>query len=99
MLINGMHFVGTYSGDVLYLLVFRRWDMQSEAFRFEKSFEHIPEPPKLEFYIVLIDFNVKHCHLQKQMMFKFAGPTATSVLDWFPSSTTDQNLRPKAFEL
>ena len=30
---------------------------------------------------------------------KFAGPTATSVLGWFSSSTIDQNLRPQALEL
>ena len=33
--------------------------MQSEAFRFEKSFEHSPKPSKRQNYIVFNDSNIK----------------------------------------
>ena len=42
--------------------LFRVWYMQSEAFQFEKSFQHTPKPSKHIFYIVLNDYNVKKCH-------------------------------------
>jgi len=44
--------------------LFRLWDMQSEAFRFDKSFEHSPKPPTPKSYKV---FNVKNRHLQQQI--------------------------------
>ena len=38
---------------------FRLWNMQSEAFRFEKSFEHSPKPSKYQLNTVVNDFHVK----------------------------------------
>ena len=40
--------------------------MQSEAFRFEKSFEHIPKPSKHQFHTVVNDFHVKKISYSKQ---------------------------------
>ena len=42
----------------------RVWDMKSEAFRFEKSFEHSPKPSKPLVYIVFNDFNVEQLTLR-----------------------------------
>ena len=39
--------------------LFRVWYMQSEAFRFEKAFEHIPKPSKHQINIVFNDFHIK----------------------------------------
>ena len=39
--------------------LFRLWYMQSEAFRYKKSFEHSPKPSKHPNYIVFNDSNVK----------------------------------------
>ena len=47
--------------------LFRLLDMQPEAFRFEKSFEHSPKPPKPPFYTLFNDFNVNNRHLEQQM--------------------------------
>ena len=40
--------------------LFRRWHMKSEAFRFEKSFEHSPKASKPLNHIVFNDSNVKN---------------------------------------
>ena len=43
--------------------------MQSEAFRFDKSFAHSPKPPTPQFYKLSNDSNGKECHiLQKSKM-------------------------------
>ena len=46
-----------------------RFDMQSEAFRFEKSFEHSPKQSTLLLYIVFNDLNVEN-HIFKTKMSK-----------------------------
>ena len=40
----------------------RLWDMKSEAFHFEKSFEHSPKASKRLVYPVFNDFNVNNWH-------------------------------------
>ena len=39
--------------------------MQSEVFRFEKSFEHSPKPSKRQFYAVSNDYDAQHRHLEQ----------------------------------
>ena len=39
--------------------LFRLWYMQSEAFRYKKSFEHSPKPSKHPNYIFVNDSNVE----------------------------------------
>jgi len=43
---------------------FRLWDMQSEAFRFEKSFEHSPKPSKHHFNTASNDSHDNKCHVR-----------------------------------
>ena len=49
--------------------------MQSEAFRFEKSFEHSPKPSKHQFNIVANDFQVKKKHFRKMSKSILTGAT------------------------
>ena len=41
--------------------LFWLWYMQSEAFRYEKSFEHSPKPSKRQHYTLFNDSNVNKC--------------------------------------
>ena len=41
--------------------------MQSEAFRYKKTFEHNPKPSKHPNYTVFNDYNVKTCHVRKNV--------------------------------
>ena len=45
--------------------------MQSEAFRYKKSFEHSPKPSKHQKYKAFNDFHIKKCHIRKNVEKQF----------------------------
>ena len=62
--------VGTYLVIFLnFLIPIPVWDIKSEAFRFEKSFEHSHKASKPLFYIVINDFNIKNAFQCQQIYF------------------------------
>ena len=59
------------SKKICFLVFFRLWYMQSEAFRYYISFEHSPKPSKHQKHTVFNASNVKKWHFRKNVEKEF----------------------------